>query len=134
MLFHERYLMMILVLSFVNIVIDVMGHSNYRGLHRTPLTHSPMSATIIGGVWGASMSIILPFFGAPVSLLFMVAGGIISAWSHLFLDSMTFSGIFVFGKRFAIAHFTRSLIDVPVIIISFVSIIYILGMVTVWVP
>ena len=130
--FHAHFLLQIVVLSFVNIVIDYFGHSTYRGLRRTPTTHSPVSATIIGGIYGAVFFFILPYFGVVTNLLFMVLGGIIAAWTHLFLDSMTFSGIFVFKKRAAIAHFKNGLIDVPFLIISFVLILYMLGLTVGW--
>jgi hypothetical protein len=128
--FHLHFLLQIGILSFVNVVIDFFGHSAYKGLRRTPATHSPLSATVIGGVYGVVFFFVLPYFGVVTNLLFMVLGGIVAAWTHLFLDSMTFSGIFVFKKRLAIAHFKNGLIDVPFLIISFVLILYMLGLMT----
>ncbi|MEM3844421.1 MAG: DUF1286 domain-containing protein [Candidatus Parvarchaeota archaeon] len=132
LLFHVIYIFQIIVLAFVNVLIDVAGHSSYRGPRRTPLTHSPLSATLIGGIWGAVFFYVLPLLGAPTPLLFMLIGGIIAGWTHLFLDSMTYNGIFVFKKRFAIAHFKNGLIDIPFLIVSIVLILYIMGYYAHW--
>ncbi len=124
---HLVYLIQIVILSFVNIVIDSAGHSAFRGPNRTPLTHSPLSATIVGGVYGLASYFILPIFGIVTPIIFMVGGGIVVAWSHLFLDSMTYNGIYVFKKRLALAHFKNGLIDIPFVLISLIVIIYLLG-------
>jgi hypothetical protein len=124
---HLNLLVQIVALSMVNIIIDYFGHSAYRGVKRTAMTHSPLSAGLIGVAWGVVLYFLLPFLGISGHLLFMVIGGAVAGWSHLFLDSMTYSGIYIFHKRVAIAHFRNGPIDVPFVILSFVGILYFLG-------
>jgi|ACXJ01.1.fsa_nt_gi hypothetical protein len=127
--FHVHPIVQIVVLAFVNIMIDFFGHSAYRGTRRTPMTHSPLSATVIGGTWGIALYFLLPLLGMVTPFWFMVAGGIMAAWTHLLLDSMTYNGIFVMRKRVAIAHFKNGLIDIPFLIVSFVLIMYFMGLI-----
>lgn len=129
-LFHVHYLLQVLVLSFVNVMIDFFGHSSYRGVRRTPFTHSLLSASLVGGAFGLAFYFVLPYFGVPTSLIFMVVGGVVAGLSHLLLDSLTYSGIFILRKRFAIAHFKNGPVDVPFAIVSFVVILYMLGLFT----
>lgn len=129
MILHVHLILPVVILALVNIMIDSFGHSTYRGLRRTSMTHSPLSATIIGGVWGAVLYFLLPLFGVVAPLWFMAAGGIVAAWTHLLLDSMTYSGIYVMKKRVAIAHFRNGPIDIPFLITSIVLILYFMGLI-----
>ncbi len=79
------------VLSYaVNQLIDGLGHSHRDGWSvRSPLTHSVFTAP----VWGVAVSYVLWAVGSAYGLtggfgLYLVAG-VLVAYSHLFLDSMT---------------------------------------------
>jgi hypothetical protein len=93
---------------FVNYAIDELGHVVRRGFAvRSPLTHSVFTAPLWGGaigyfVWlaGASLGLAGPSLEWSVVIL-----GVVAAYSHLLLDSITEGGVFFLTKRIAMAHF-----------------------------
>lgn len=124
LVFHTHYILALIPVAFVNVAMDAAGHKN---MMRTKLTHSPLSATVTALVWGAALYFLLPLIGLSIPFYFVLLSSVMGGWSHLFLDSMTMGGIFVFGKRFAIAHFKLGLIDIPFIIVSFVGLFYVIS-------
>ncbi|MEM3363703.1 MAG: DUF1286 domain-containing protein [Thermoplasmatales archaeon] len=120
------YPIQIIFLSLINFVIDGFGHSGSRGLHRIPLTHSLPSGVIIGAVGGLGEFYAFRFLGGPVPLWFSITGGVLVGLSHLLLDMMTFNGIYIVRRRFAIAHFKNGLIDIPFAVTSIAFILYFL--------
>ena len=100
-------LLLALWLSFsVNRLID-LGHTR-RGnyISRSWVTHDLYTAPF----WGAGVGLLTYFalLYARVVAPVAVAMGVVSALSHLLLDAVTESGIFVAKKRKAIAHFSYS--------------------------
>jgi membrane-bound metal-dependent hydrolase YbcI (DUF457 family) len=95
------------VLSYaVNYLIEALGHRKRDGWSvRTPLTHSVFTAP----VWGAAVAYVVwavgSVYGLPGGALLYIAAGILVAFSHLFLDSMTERGVFFITERIAISHF-----------------------------
>ena len=89
----------------VNRIIDA-GHYQKKGRPaRSHLTHSVFTAPIWGLLVGLAISSIALFvFHADVLALGAVVGAL-AAYSHLFLDSMTEGGVFLWKKRIALVHF-----------------------------
>lgn len=98
-------------LSFsVNFVIDVLGHSKRaRGPVRSWTTHSVFTAPL----WGASPGVLTAAFVAgtlqlaPADDLLELSAvlGALAGLSHLFLDSLTEGGVFLWRRRrIALAH------------------------------
>lgn len=92
----------------VNYIIDVLGHTFRGAPSRTRLTHSVFTAPLWGGLVSmASIEVLsrtTPSFLLPSSFLW-VGTGILIATGHLFLDSMTQAGVYLWKERIAIAHF-----------------------------
>jgi Protein of unknown function (DUF1286) len=97
------------VLSFsVNHLIDGLGHRRRDGRPvRTPLTHSVLTAPLWGAGAGYAVYIAVEQagLGGRLGLVGLVVAGVLAAYSHLLLDSVTEGGVFVLTKRVAIAHF-----------------------------
>ena len=95
------------VLSYaVNHLIDALGHMKRDGWSvRTPLTHSVFTAP----VWGAAVAYVIWVVGAEYGLpgggAMYLAAGVLVAFSHLLLDSITEGGVFFATRRIALAHF-----------------------------
>jgi membrane-bound metal-dependent hydrolase YbcI (DUF457 family) len=74
--------------------IDEFGHKGYGPyVHRTPLTHSIITAPLIG----LTIGLVVGTFALlihPASLLGGIIGGVAASACHLFADSFTMSGIF----------------------------------------
>ena len=125
----------------IDSVIDKAGHKQiFTYAHgiiqkRVPLTHDIVSAPIIGGFIGfiygyAFMHLlkgiyVLEFLDK-YPAIFAVAG-ILAALTHLFLDSLTEAGIFIFGKRFRIAGFSYDNIPLNVLfwLLSLMLLLYV---------
>ncbi|HUI00604.1 MAG TPA: DUF1286 domain-containing protein [Nitrososphaerales archaeon] len=95
-----------------NALIDELGHANEDGVkRRTFLTHSVITAPFWGAaVWAIVLIIPAASLGIfppdPVLLRFFASLGVLAAWSHLLLDSLTEGGVFVSSfQRRALAHF-----------------------------
>jgi len=90
---------------FTNILIDKVGHDGAGSVpRRTWVTHSVVTAPFWGGLaWALTLIIpaaLLGVFPPNLSrLAFFVALGVLSGWSHLFLDSLTEGGVFGIGRR-----------------------------------
>lgn len=101
-----------IVLSLlVNYVIDELGHDNRDGMSvRSSLTHSVFTAPM----WGAGAAYVLWLSGSALGLVgpgfewLIMVSGVLSAYSHLLLDSITEGGVYFLTKRIAIAHFSHS--------------------------
>ena len=94
------------ILSFaVNRIIDA-GHYQKNGRPtRSYITHSVFTAPIWGLLVGLAISsIALVVFHVDLMLLGAIAGTL-AAFAHLFLDSLTEGGVFLWKKRMALAHF-----------------------------
>ena len=93
----------------INYVIDILGHTLRGTPARTRLTHSVFTAPLWGGsVSLASIQVLsraASSFLLPSMSLFWVGAGILIAMGHLFLDSMTQAGVYLWKDRVAIAHF-----------------------------
>jgi hypothetical protein len=115
-LFGDPLVVMLLLAAvatvFTNAIIDELGHTTTDGVPRRRfLTHSIITAPF----WGAAawaLVFIVPatslglFPPDPVLLWFFASLGVLAAWSHLLLDSLTESGVFAFSfRRQALAHF-----------------------------
>ena len=89
----------------VNRVIDA-GHYQKNGHPtRSYLTHSIFTAPIWGLLVGLAISFIALFvFHVDLMLLGAIAGTL-AAFAHLFLDSLTEGGVFLWKGRIALAHF-----------------------------
>jgi hypothetical protein len=95
---------------FVNFAIDAVGHSRQaRGPVRSWITHSVFTAPL----WGLSLALLTVVFvsGAlqltPGDDILVLSGmlGALTGISHLFLDSLTEGGVFLWRKkRIALAH------------------------------
>ena len=85
-----------------NSVIDMLGHT-WRGKwqHRTPFTHAILTAPLWGLGVGVAVGGIMTraglanWFSNTNFIGEGAIGGIISAFCHLFLDSLTAAGIFI---------------------------------------
>ena len=96
---------------FVNFAIDVLGHSRRaRGPVRSWITHSVFTAPL----WGVGLALLtVVFVGGALRLtpgadILELSGmlGALAGISHLFLDSLTEGGVFLWRrKRIALAHF-----------------------------
>jgi membrane-bound metal-dependent hydrolase YbcI (DUF457 family) len=82
-------------------IIDALSHEVIRGYirkgyyhRRTPLFHSPSGAIIIAIIFTIPLYFALKH--NPIEIFILM---IISAFSHLLLDSITEHGIYVNGKR-----------------------------------
>jgi len=91
-------------------VIDALGHSGREGMSvRSWATHSVLTAPL----WGAFIGLSTPLVATSllrvtpdVRLLgFSALLGVLAAYSHLLLDSLTEGGVFALRHRIAIAHF-----------------------------
>ncbi len=83
----------------VNYIIDKLGH---RGRVRSPSTHSPTGASLIGL---STIPLILLVKVTMINMLVVALIGVLAGLSHLMLDSMTENGIYIRGRRWAISHF-----------------------------
>ncbi len=87
----------------VNRLIDY-GHVLRNGVpSRSWTTHDVFTAP----VWGLAVGI-LTFYGLryiSIALPVVILMGVVSALSHLLLDSLTEGGVFVLGRRKALAHY-----------------------------
>lgn len=117
----------------INWVIDIVGHRKAGGIHvRTFVTHSIFTAPLWGGLVGVA-TIVVPNrvlnidVGSTVTLL-TITTGVMIAYLHLFLDSLTEGGVYLGRRRIAIAHFSYNnplinlgfmIIGVILLIISF---------------
>jgi len=86
--------------------MDHAGHER-KGLtiRRTWVTHSIFTASALGVFLGILLAFGFQYANLPFSFFIFALQGLISALSHLFLDAITEGGIFIFTKRFALAHF-----------------------------
>ena len=101
------YLFSAVVLGFaVSFVMDHAGHER-RGfvVRRTWVTHSVFTASALGVFLGVLLVFVFRYANLPFSFVAFSLEGFVSALSHLFLDAITEGGIFIFKKRFALAHF-----------------------------
>jgi len=101
------YLPSALILGFlVSFLMDRVGHEKKgSAIKRTWLTHSVFTAPALGVFLGMLLAFGFRYANLPFSFVVFGFEGFISAFSHLFLDSITEGGIFIFTKRFALAHF-----------------------------
>jgi hypothetical protein len=97
---------------FTNAIIDELGHTTTEGVaKRRFLTHSIITAPFWGAaVWALVLIVPAASLGLlphdPVLLSFFASLGVLAAWSHLLLDSLTEGGVFAFSfRRRALAHF-----------------------------
>jgi Protein of unknown function (DUF1286) len=95
-----------------NALIDEVGHTSRDGISRRRfLTHSIITAPFWGAaVWAAVLIVPAASLGLfppdPLLLRFFASLGVLAAWSHLLLDSLTEGGVFAFSfHRRALAHF-----------------------------
>jgi len=103
-------LLLVVWLAFVtNELIDVLGHSTRGGRPvRSFWTHSVFTAPM----WGIAASLVSAYLLAialgkatTTSEAVFVAGlGIVLAYSHLLLDALTESGVYLGRRRVALAH------------------------------
>jgi len=102
------YLPSALILGFlVSFLMDRVGHEKKGStIKRTWLTHSVFTASALGVFLGVLLAFVFRYANLPFSFVVFALEGFISAFSHLFLDSITEGGIFVLTKRFALAHFS----------------------------
>jgi len=101
------YLFSDVILGFaVSFLMDHLGHER-RGfvIRRTWVTHSVFTALALGVFLGVLLAFGFQYVNLPFSFVAFALEGFISALSHLFLDAITEGGIFIFTKRFALAHF-----------------------------
>jgi len=86
--------------------MDRAGHER-KGLtiRRTWVTHSIFTASALGIFLGILLAFGFEYVNLPFSFIAFALQGFVSALSHLFLDAITEGGIFIFTKRFALAHF-----------------------------
>jgi len=86
--------------------MDHAGHER-KGLtiRRTWVTHSIFTGSALGIVLGILLAFGFQYVNLPFSFIAFALQGFVSALSHLFLDAITEGGIFIFTKRFALAHF-----------------------------
>jgi len=86
--------------------MDHAGHER-KGLtiRRTWVTHSIFTASALGVFLGILLAFGFQYVNLPFSFVIFALQGFVSALSHLFLDAITEGGIFIFTKRFALAHF-----------------------------
>jgi len=101
------YLFSAVVLGFaVSFVMDHAGHER-KGfvIRRTWVTHSVFTASALGVFLGMLLAFGFRYVNLPFSFIAFALEGFVSALSHLFLDAITEGGIFIFTKRFALAHF-----------------------------
>jgi len=96
---------------FTNAIIDELGHTTTDGVPRRKfLTHSIITAPFWGAaVWALVLIVPAASLGLfppdPVLLWFFTSLGVLAAWSHLLLDSLTEGGVFAFSsRRRALAH------------------------------
>jgi hypothetical protein len=95
----------------VNYVIDaghVRSYSRYAGKvipKRSWITHSVVIAPLWGALLGLAFSLPLDAFFRVNLLFVMIGAGIIAAYSHLLLDSVTEGGVFLLKRRIALAHY-----------------------------
>ena len=88
-----------------NFLIDKVGHDGAGGVpRRTWVTHSVVTAPLWGGLaWALTLIVPAALFGVfPPNLSrlgFFLALGVLSGWSHLFLDSLTEGGVYGFDRR-----------------------------------
>jgi len=86
--------------------MDHAGHERKRfGTRRTWVTHSIFTASALGIFLGILVAFGFQYANLPFSFVVFALQGFVSALSHLFLDSITEGGIFIFTKHFALAHF-----------------------------
>jgi membrane-bound metal-dependent hydrolase YbcI (DUF457 family) len=86
--------------------MDRAGHERKGfGTQRTWVTHSIFTGSALGIVLGILVAFGFEYVNLPFSFVVFALQGFFSALSHLFLDSITEGGIFIFTKRFALAHF-----------------------------
>ena len=89
----------------VNRVIDA-GHYQKNGHPtRSYLTHSIFTAPVFGAGAGAAFAVVAHLAFHVDLLVLSVIVGIIAAYSHLLLDSLTEGGVFLWKGRIALAHF-----------------------------
>ena len=101
------YLFSAVVLGFaVSFVMDHLGHER-KGfvIRRTWVTHSVFTAPALGVFLGILLAFGFQYVNLPFSFVAFALEGFVSSLSHLFLDAITEGGIFIFTKRFALAHF-----------------------------
>ncbi len=86
----------------INYVIDVFGHTHSKkgSIIRSKATHSLSTASIIGIVIGLAIAYFMNY-----DLVLGVLSGLATSLSHLFLDSLTMSGIYICGRRHRIASY-----------------------------
>jgi len=130
-----------LLAILVDNVIDKAGHKQiFTYAHgviqkRTPLTHDIASAPIIGGSIGfiygyAFMHLFRGIYVLELldkyPIIFAIAG-VLTALTHLFLDSLTEAGIFILGKRFRIAGFSYDNIPLNILfwLLSLMLLLYV---------
>jgi len=100
----------------VNRLID-FGHTSKKSYPaRSWITHDLFTVPFWGLAVGFLTYYVLQYAKTEVPLV--ISAGVVSAISHLFLDSITESGIFVAGKRRALAHFSYNNALVNVIFIT----------------
>jgi hypothetical protein len=104
------YLLLTVWLAFAtNEVIDVLGHFTRGSIPvRSFWTHSVFTAP----AWGIAIAIASIYLldriidqGTTVSQAIFVSGlGAVLAYSHLLLDALTEGGVYLGGRRVALAH------------------------------
>jgi hypothetical protein len=107
-------LLLVVWLAFAtNKVIDVVGHKSRGGYSiRSFWTHSIFTAPIWGiTIVAVSLYLLDIIAGQAMTAsqaLFAAGIGVILAYSHLFLDSLTEGGVFFWRRRLALAHFRNN--------------------------
>ncbi len=97
--------MLSLILSLAtNRIIDAGHIQKHAYPARSYITHSIFTAPIWGITIGIAVSSIA-LFAFHVDILFLGAvAGILIAYAHLLLDSLTENGVFLWRRRIALAH------------------------------
>ena len=75
----------------INYVIDVFGYEEFHGhIRRSKDTHSLSTSSILGVFIGLAVTYFMNY-----SLVLGVLSGLTTSLSHLFLDSLTMGGIYM---------------------------------------
>ncbi|MEZ0318555.1 MAG: DUF1286 domain-containing protein [Pyrobaculum sp.] len=86
----------VLLSALVNFLIDALGHERRGGApRRTPTTHDPVNALILGAATGGFVGWALGQWLGPNLALHGVWAGAYVALGHLFLDLFTGHGIYI---------------------------------------
>ena len=102
---YPGFLLSVWLAFSVNRLID-FGHTMKNGYpSRSWVTHDILTAPFWGLAVGFLTYYLLGYANMKIPLV--ILAGLVAALSHLFLDSLTGSGVFVAGKRRALAHISH---------------------------